>query len=421
MDKKKSILTIVSMIILIILIIVLVFFINKDSLHLGSKEQQAESVYAEQQVIEEDGKVHGANLSAFLNDESFFDQEDTAEADKEENLKLSLFITSVEKDLRIKVLDDDNNIVQGHEFQIAINDEDVYSDSDTDGIIYIDDLKPGRYQVRLMPVEGFEVPAQAMEARVKAIVSYTVIDDISYLLHTESEITDLTKEDSKATENEDVESDDTQYTNLMNPLDFDDPVQMGIDVSKWNGQIDWEAVKRDGVEFAIIRCAYRGASSGWIVEDPLFKQNLQGAKYADVKVGIYFFTQAINTVEAVEEASTVVELLGQEKIDFPVYIDIEGMGGTGRADGLDKETRTAIADAFCRTIQNAGYEAGVYSSRYWYQNNIDVEKLSDYKIWLAEYREYPLYEGRYEMWQYTSKGTVSGISGWVDLDMHYEE
>lgn len=421
MDKLKHILAIISMIILIIFIIVLMFYVNKKGVFSEKPVQETEVSNPKAPLIEEDGKVHGADLSAFLRDESFFDQEMTKETTEEEKPGLSLFITSVERDLRIKVLDDENTIVQGHPFEIKLNGEAVYTDSDEDGIIYIGDLKPGRYQVELMPVEDYEVPSEPMEAKVKAVVSYTVIEDISCLLHTESEMADLTKEDSKATENEDVESDDTQCTTLRNPEEFEDVVQMGIDVSKWNGEIDWKAVKEDGVEYAIIRCAYRGASSGWMVEDPFFLQNLQGAKDAGVKVGIYFFSQAINTVEAVEEASMTIELLGQEKLDFPIYIDIEGMSGTGRADYLDKETRTAVAEAFCKTIQNAGYEAGVYSCRSWYQNYIDVEKLQDYTIWLAEYREYPLYEGRYEMWQYTSKGTVNGIEGAVDLDIYYKE
>ena len=138
-----------------------------------------------------------------------------------------------------------------------------------------------------------------------------------------------------------------------------------------------------------------------------------------MKVGIYFFTQAVNQVEAVEEASMVVSLLGGTEIEYPVFIDIEGAGGNGRADALDAATRTTVANAFCRTIQNAGLEAGVYSGRYWYYNNLNVGDFIGQKIWLAEYRDTPLYTGRYDMWQYTSSGSVAGIEGRVDLNVSY--
>lgn len=418
MDKTKRVLMIISMLCVITLVIGLVVFLNEESWK--TKEAGAQEIVSEKE-IDEDGKVHNANLSAFLKDEDFFDKEDTQTkeiTEEESEKKLSLIVTSVEKDLRIKVVDEDNTIVEGQLFQVSVN-ETVYEDEDEDGIIYVSDLKPGRYQVKLLPIEGFHVPETELEARVKAVVSYTLIDDISYLVHAESEV-DVEADDTESQDAEIYDSDETQYTNLLDPAEVEDAVSLGIDVSKWNGEIDWEAVKADGVEFAIIRCGYRGASSGWLIEDPYFWQNLQGAKAAGLKVGLYFFTQAISAKEAVEEASTVISLLGEETIDYPVYIDVEGVGGTGRADGLDAVTRTAVCAAFCKTIENAGLEAGVYSSRYWYYNNINVAELEDYHIWLAEYRDTPLYTGSYEMWQYTSSGSVNGIEGRVDLDIRYQ-
>ncbi len=418
MDKTKRVLMIISMLCVITLVIGLVVFLNEESWK--TKEAGAQEIVSEKE-IDEDGKVHNANLSAFLKDEDFFDKEDTQTkeiTEEESEKKLSLIVTSVEKDLRIKVVDEDNTIVEGQLFQVSVN-ETVYEDEDEDGIIYVSELKPGRYQVKLLPIEGFHVPETELEARVKAVVSYTLIDDISYLVHAESEV-DVEADDTESQDAEIYDSDETQYTNLLDPAEVEDAVSLGIDVSKWNGEIDWEAVKADGVEFAIIRCGYRGASSGWLIEDPYFWQNLQGAKAAGLKVGLYFFTQAISAKEAVEEASTVISLLGEETIDYPVYIDVEGVGGTGRADGLDAVTRTAVCTAFCKTIENAGLEAGVYSSRYWYYNNINVAELEDYHIWLAEYRDTPLYTGSYEMWQYTSSGSVNGIEGRVDLDIRYQ-
>lgn len=191
----------------------------------------------------------------------------------------------------------------------------------------------------------------------------------------------------------------------------------GIDVSKWQGTIDWKAVKNSGVNYAIIRCGYRGSSSGALVVDPKFEANIKGATSAGIKVGIYFFSQAVNKNEAVEEASMVLELIKGYKISYPVFLDVETSGG--RADGINKATRTEVIKAFCETVQNAGYTAGVYANKNWLTNKIDTSQLSKYKIWLAQYAASPTYTGRYDLWQYSSTGKVSGISGNVDLNWSY--
>ena len=134
---------------------------------------------------------------------------------------------------------------------------------------------------------------------------------------------------------------------------------------------------------------------------------------------MYFFTQATDLLEAVEEASMAVKLIGDTKLDYPIFIDTEGAGGNGRADQLDPATRTAVVNAFCQTVQNAQLEAGVYASRNWYLNNLNMDELNPMKIWLAEYRQTPEYEGAYDMWQYTSSGSVAGIEGRVDLNISY--
>ncbi len=193
---------------------------------------------------------------------------------------------------------------------------------------------------------------------------------------------------------------------------------LGIDVSKWNGTIDWNAVKNSGVTFAIIRCGYRGSSTGALIEDPTFKTNIAGAKKAGIKVGVYFFTQAVNEVEAVEEASMVLGLISGQGLNYPVFMDVEAASG-GRANGLDINTRTAVIKAFCQTLQNSGVKAGVYANKTWLSEKMNVGALSSYKIWLAQYAAAPTYTGGYQMWQYSSKGAVSGIKGNVDMDISY--
>ncbi|MCD8249920.1 MAG: hypothetical protein LUC60_08755 [Lachnospiraceae bacterium] len=192
----------------------------------------------------------------------------------------------------------------------------------------------------------------------------------------------------------------------------------GIDVSKYQGSIDWAAVASSGISFAIIRAGYRGSSTGALIEDPYFRTNIKGATAAGIKVGVYFFTQAITEAEAVEEASMVLSLVSGYKITYPIFIDTES-ATNGRANGLSTSARTAIVSAFCKTIKNAGYTAGVYASKSWFNNQLNASSLSSYCIWVAQYNSSCTYSGKYNLWQYSSKGSVSGISGNVDMNISY--
>lgn len=356
-----------------------------------------------------------SNLSAFMQDEYFFDR-DTKSADSlyDETNRLSLIVTSVEKDLRVQIVDRDNKPVEGESFYITLNGKDEYKDLDKDGVIYIGDLPAGEYEVALKPISGYRTPLSATDVRVKDKVEYVAIDDISLLIKTEAEI-DAEAEDS-AEANTDGDDTEIRQTSGVSKTGV-----LGIDVSKWQKEIDWDKVKNEGVDFAIIRCGYRGSVTGSLVEDPYFEQNIKGARAAGIKVGVYFFTQAVNEVEAVEEASMVISLVRDYELQYPVFIDTEGAGGNGRADSLNVEERTAVCEAFCTTVKNAGLEAGVYASRNWYNNKLTANTLESYAIWLAEYRSVPLYQGYYQMWQYTSKGKINGINGNVDLNVSYRK
>ncbi len=356
-----------------------------------------------------------SNLTAFLQDEYFFDR-DTKETDRlyDETNRLSLIVTSVEKDLRVQIVDRENKPVEGESFYITLDGKDEYKDLDKDGVIYIGDLPAGEYEVALKPISGYRTPLSATDVRVKDKVEYVAIDDISLLIKTEAEI-DAEAEDS-AEANTDGDDTEIRQTSGVSKTGV-----LGIDVSKWQKEIDWDKVKNEGVDFAIIRCGYRGSVTGSLVEDPYFEQNIKGARAAGIKVGVYFFTQAVNEVEAVEEASMVISLVRDYELQYPVFIDTEGAGGNGRADSLNVEERTAVCEAFCTTVKNAGLEAGVYASRNWYNNKLTASTLESYAIWLAEYRSVPLYQGYYQMWQYTSKGKINGINGNVDLNVSYRK
>lgn len=203
----------------------------------------------------------------------------------------------------------------------------------------------------------------------------------------------------------------------------------GIDVSEFNGQINWKQVKDSGVQFAMIRCAYRGYRTGKIVKDNQFEYNIQNASAAGIKVGIYFFSQAVSISEAVEEANYAVNLARKYNcITYPIAIDTEASGAEkndGRADGINAALRTNIMAAFCNQVQSSGYTPMIYASRNWFYNNLEVNRLLSYKTWLAHYtgninRKSDYIYG-YSMWQYTSSGSVPGIAGRVDMNMGYEK
>ena len=194
---------------------------------------------------------------------------------------------------------------------------------------------------------------------------------------------------------------------------------LGIDVSKYQPSINWASVKASGVSYAIIRCGYRGSSTGALIQDPYFVSHIKGAKAAGLKVGVYFFTTALTEAEAVEEASMCAALCSGYGINYPVFMDVESSNRPG-FNSMSASQRTAIIQAFCNTVKSAGYTPGVYANKTWLTSYMNASALSGYKIWLAQYNANgPTYNGRYDLWQYTSKGSVSGISGNVDMNQSY--
>ena len=423
MDSKLRKTAILVSIAAILLVSVVVIYM--DSLSRGHRNPDADQFNVSQTDGDEEDTAQGGqpgpgqignDLSAFLKDNTFFDQEinPVLEAAKDASSRLSLVVTSVEKDLRIQIVNIDGVPVRDETFYVELEGLGEYKDLDKDGIIYIGNLASGDYYVELKPVDGYKVPNNPTRVHVKDKVAYVAIEDISLLIKTEADI-DAEAEDTAET----AALEDADRTEVKNLQSTSGRSRAGIDVSKWNGDIDWDKVRNAGVEFAIIRAGYRGSVTGSLVEDPRFMENMKGATASGIPVGVYFFTQAVNEVEAVEEASAVVRLVREYNLEFPIFIDTEGAGGNGRADGLDPGTRTLVCEAFCRTVENAGYRAGVYASRNWYNNNLYTDKLDKYFIWLAEYRSIPLYQGYYQMWQHTSKGQIDGISGNVDMNIYY--
>ncbi len=197
--------------------------------------------------------------------------------------------------------------------------------------------------------------------------------------------------------------------------------KMGIDVSSYQGDIDWKKVADSGVEFAMIRCGYRGYSKGVIVADKNFKQNIRGALDAGLEVGIYFFSQAVDTWEAREEAHYVLEAIEGYDVTYPVVFDWEFIAGNNeaRTSGVKTAEVTSCAGVFCDVVSQAGYEPMIYFNQDVGYQTYQLDQLDDYDFWLAEYNKLPSFYYHFDLWQYTHRGSVPGIEGSVDLNLDF--
>lgn len=198
----------------------------------------------------------------------------------------------------------------------------------------------------------------------------------------------------------------------------------GIDVSQWQGEIDWQQVKDSGVEFVIIRVGGRGTGDeGRLYSDDLAQSYYEGAVAAGLKVGAYFFSQSVTVEEAVEEAEFVLDAVKDWQVQLPLVYDWEYMGADARTGGMDARTLTDMAKAFCDTILDAGYQTMLYFGHSQSVDLMHLEELVDYPFWLAKYSTIMDYPYKIHAWQYTDQGTVPGISGNVDMNLlfDYEE
>ena len=197
--------------------------------------------------------------------------------------------------------------------------------------------------------------------------------------------------------------------------------KVGVDVSKWNGDIDWYALKEQGVEFAIIRVGCRGYETGDLVLDERYYEYMEGANEAGLELGVYFYSQAVTEEEAEEEAWFVLENIAGYPITLPVYFDTEEVEeGEARTDEIAAGSFTLNADAFCRTIEENGYRAGVYASNAWIRRNLDLSWLTNYEIWYAMYSDTPGKEYGFDMWQYTKHGDLYGCDTYLDMNVRVE-
>lgn len=194
----------------------------------------------------------------------------------------------------------------------------------------------------------------------------------------------------------------------------------GIDLSEVQDYVDFAAVKKSGIDFVMLRAGARGYSTGQLIQDEYFADNLKRATDAGLDIGVYFFSQAVTKQEAVEEADMVLESLGEYRISYPVAYDMERVAYDGsRTDTLSKSERTEIALAFMKRIEDAGYKALLYGNKEWLIRQVELSKLTAYDVWLSQEEDIPDYPYAFTMWQYSRSGTVDGVSGYVDLNISF--
>ncbi len=197
------------------------------------------------------------------------------------------------------------------------------------------------------------------------------------------------------------------------------PSRRGLDVSEYQGSIDWEQVRSAGFDFVFVRLGNRGYKTGLIKADDRWQENLSGAKAAGLQVGAYFYSQATSTAEAAEEAAWCLRLLAGQPLDLPLVFDWEWVSREARTGQLDKETVTACAKTFCDAVTEGGYGAMIYFNPHVSRDLMDLKALEGYPWWLAQYREQMDFPYRVEFWQYTETGSVPGIQGKVDINLMF--
>lgn len=194
---------------------------------------------------------------------------------------------------------------------------------------------------------------------------------------------------------------------------------IGVDLSEHNKEVDFKKLKDQGIEFVILRLGWRGYQNPIIHLDSRFEEYYKKAKEANIKVGVYFFSQAINEEETIEEANFVIETLKDKKIDMYVAYDCETIDDDkARTDDLSKHQTTLNARAFLNTISKEGYDPLLYTNLVWIRYHYDFQILSEYPIWYAQYSRNPQYKGKYIIWQYASEMIVDGISGEDGVDLN---
>lgn len=195
---------------------------------------------------------------------------------------------------------------------------------------------------------------------------------------------------------------------------------VGTDISKYQDYVDFVKLKKAGIDFVMLRVGSRGYGTGQLTVDDYFLDNIKRASDAGLEIGLYFFSQAITTDEAVEEANLILSNIGDYNITYPIAIDMElVVNDTSRVENLTREERTNITKKFLETIKNAGYLPMIYGNKEWLVKKIDLSKLTNYDIWLSQPGDIPDYPYQFTMWQYSTTTNVDGIAGYANMNISF--
>lgn len=221
-------------------------------------------------------------------------------------------------------------------------------------------------------------------------------------------------ESNKRTESSNLKVEYTNFSDIYRKYKSENTM-IGLDLSKWQGEVDFEKIKKQGVEFVMLKIGGQSKIDGEFVMDPMFLTNIRSAKEYDLKVGVYFYSYATNIGDAVNQARWVVNNLDEYELELPIVFDWENWSRFSMFH-ISFRTLNKIASSFMKEIENNGYESMLYSSKYYLEN---IWYHTDYKNWLAYYTDDNDYKGNYLMWQVCSDGKIDGISGYVDIDVMY--
>ncbi len=195
---------------------------------------------------------------------------------------------------------------------------------------------------------------------------------------------------------------------------------VGVTISEDSRDVDFEALKEEGVDYCMIRVGARGYSSGKLETDEKFKEHIEGATEAGLDVGVYFYSQAITTAEAQAEAALVLQNLQGYDIEYPVAFDMEYvLNDDSRIEALSKNDKTKIAQTFLKDIKTAGYQPILYGNKAWLLQEINLVKLQEYDVWLGEPGELPDYPYEFTMWQYSDSAQLEGIKGYTNMSISF--
>lgn len=194
----------------------------------------------------------------------------------------------------------------------------------------------------------------------------------------------------------------------------------GVKLSKHHEYVDFNKMKKDGVDFGMLRVGARGYGSGQLLLDEYFVDNIKRANDAGLKIGVYFYSQAVTQDEVIEEANLVLQSIQDYTITYPVVFDMEYVeNDTARVEQLSRDEKTAITKTFLRMMKKEGYSAAVYGNKEWLMKRIDLAQLTDYDVWLSQAKDVPDYPYRFTMWEYTKNGSVDGVAGNVDMTISF--